>query len=258
MIVKRIFRKVQNRIFHRVFGKLFYQGGDFYTKPSLKKVFIRNLNQSLNEKGYQTPFIYTYDECLDFWKSIDNNNPSDGNRPNRYAKKNNHTIDFLHNFWIPEVSKNDTILELGCNCGANLFWLKEMGYTKLAGAEINPNAIKQMDESFPDLRKSINLLTGDIGEILKKMEDGEVDVIFTMAVSMHIHPTKNYIFREMARVAKKYICTFEPESANSNYVFARNYRRLFGKLKCCQLKSVLVGKLLPNDDNDCIVRLFKL
>ncbi|MCX5666788.1 MAG: class I SAM-dependent methyltransferase [Candidatus Omnitrophica bacterium] len=261
MHLKRVFKKIQNRIFHRVLGKMFFQGEDFYTKPSLKKFFIRNINQFVNEKGWQTPFIYTNEECLDFWKSIDNKSPSIGNRPENYAKKENTIVEFLHNFWTPEIEKANSILEIGCNCGANLFILNRLGYINLTGVEINPMAIKEMEKSFPRLKENINILIGDIGEILRKMKDGEADIIFTMGVCMHIHPTKNYIFEEIARVAKKYICTIEPETANSNYVFARNYRRVFEKLGCRQLKSVLVGRISSEGirgNNDCIARLFKL
>ena len=261
MNLKTILRKIHKRIFHRILGKFFYQGAGYYNKKSLRGRITCAINQYVNEKGWQTPFIYTPEECLEFWKSLDNNSASVGNRPELYAKKSKDVIEFLQNFWSSEIGKDLSILEIGCNCGANLFWLQSMGYKNLSGIEINPNAIKQMDESFPGLKRSTNILIGDTEEILKKMRDGEVDVIFTVALCMNTHPAKNHIFKEMKRVAKKYICTIEEEVANSNYVFARNYRRVFEKYGCRQLKSVLVGKASADGIygyDDCIIRLFKV
>jgi hypothetical protein len=252
-----ILKKIKNRIFHRALGKLLLQGGGYYDNPTPRKRLLRAFNQYINEKGIATPFILSPGECVDFWKTLDNNSPSCGNRPETYAAKNNNIIYFLNKFWSPEITQKDSILELGCNCGANLHWLWMMGYRDLAGTDVNINAIKQMDLCFPYLRKSINLKIGDIGTVLRKFPCS--DVIFTMGVSMHIHPQRNFIFEEMRRVAKKYIVTIEPEPANSNYVFARNYRRVFEKMGCVQIKSVRVDALDGLDIyHDCIARLIKL
>ncbi len=250
MNLKMLVRKVKNRIFHRLLGKIFFQTGKkFYDHPSLWKKSIKYLNQTLNENGWQTPFIFTEEECLEFWGSINNKSLSVGNRPEYYAQKNRQIIDLLYRFWTPEVQKDASVLELGCNCGANLFWLQQLGYQSLSGVEINPNAIEQMNISYPELVKKTKIFQRSIEDALLKMRENSVDVIFTMGVSMHIHPKNNFLFREMIRVAKKFICTIEPESANSNYVFARNYRRIFNPLGADQLKSVLIrGKVFANVD----------
>ncbi len=54
-------------------------------------------------------------------------------------------IQVLHDVWRPEVGLDDRILEMGCNCGINLYYMDQVGYTRLMGLEINPNAIKKMD-----------------------------------------------------------------------------------------------------------------
>lgn len=237
---KSFFRKLHNRFFHRMLGRLFYQStGDFYRNPSPRKRLTAAFNQFLNESGAQTPLIYTKKECGDFWSSIDNHSSSSRNRPESYENKSSAIARYLHEFWSPEVGMEDSILELGCNCGVNLNHLQEMGYRSLSGIEINPAAVAQMRSAFPKLRA--NVILGSLEERLRELPSASYDVVFTMGVSMHIHPRSNFLFAEMKRVAKKYVCTIEPEPANSNYVFARNYGRVFEKLGCIQVKSVLLN-----------------
>jgi hypothetical protein len=82
-----------------------------------------------------------------------------------------------------------------------------------------------------------------------------------MGVAMHIHPTSNYLFKHIARVARKFVCSIEPESDNSNYVFARNYRRVYQSHGLVQLKSALItSAAYPNVYEQIlgsIIRLFK-
>ncbi|MBN2190750.1 MAG: methyltransferase domain-containing protein [Candidatus Aureabacteria bacterium] len=259
MDTKTFLRKVHKRIFERGLGKLFYQEQkDFLNDKGLMKYVVRYINQKITESGHSAPWVYTKQECLDFWRSIDNKHSSTGNRPEAYAKKAADIIGFLHNFWSPQVKYDDSILELGCNCGSNLHWLHKMGYKNLSGMEINPEAVEQAYISFPGMKGAVNISLGSIEELLPKMPSKSVDAIFTMGVSMHIHPSDNFLFREMRRVARKHICTMEPESANSNYVFARNYRRVFRRLGCHQLKSSMITKeAFPKVNYEgCVARLF--
>jgi len=239
---KPLLKKIQHGLFHRFLGRLLFQRSDFYENRTWPKSLQKNINQFLNERGCQTPFILSKQECLEFWGSINNESQSTGNRPQHYAEKDRDIIDFLNEFWTPHVQRDHQILELGCNCGANLHWLKLRGYDHLSGIEINQNAVDEMKRSFPSITNDVQVHVGSIDALLSEMPDDSVDVIFTMGVAMHIHPSDNFIFKEMKRVAKKYVCTLEPESANSNYVFARNYRRVFARMGCSQLKSTLITK----------------
>ena len=147
---------------------------------------------------------------------------------------------FLHDFWIPQVGLEDSILELGCNCGANLMGLYKEGYHNLSGIEINENAIKELKHSFPELAKAARVSLGSVEELLPKIASNSVDAIFTMAVLMHIHPTSNFIFSEMVRITRKYIIIVEEETANCGYIYIRNYRRVLETIDCAQLKSVMI------------------
>lgn len=234
--------RLRKLIFEKILGRLFYLRQSDAVRMTGPMRFICGFNQALNEKGIAPPWIYTRKECLEFWSSINNTSASDGNHPEKYALKDRGIVDVLHAFWSPQVQLTHSILELGCNAGGNLHWLNELGFHSLRGVEINMNAVRQLRESFPELSRKLQLEEDDIESALGKMRDNSVDVIFTMGVAMHIHPKDNRIFSEIFRVAAKYICTVEPETANSNYVFARNYRRVYERLGAAQLKSCLITR----------------
>lgn len=253
------FRKVKRFIFERIIGRIFFQRHrDSLTKNGPWFDWIKSINQKLNESGAQAPWVMSKEDCHAFWGGMTNDTKSTGNLPERYAKKSDGIIHFLHDFLRPQAGFNDSITELGCNVGANLYYLSQLGYQKLGGVEISRNALDQMDIFFPGLSAKLDLKHGDMRDILNDCGDHSVDFLFTIGVSMHVHPKDNFIFREMTRVAKKGVCTIEPETANSNYVFARNYRRVFEKLGFVQLKSVLItSKAYPEVPNPGLTaRLF--
>lgn len=79
---------------------------------------------------------------------------------------------------------------------------------------------------------------GAAEDALRALPDNCVDVVFTMAVLLHIHPSSAALFRDLVRVARKYVCTIEAESALAAYVFPRNYQRVLGRLGCTEVKSI--------------------
>ncbi len=155
-------------------------------------------------------------------------------------------MDFMHAFWTPDVGPEDSILEVGCNAGANLNRLRELGYSRLSGIEINPTALDVMRSRFPALAASAEIHFGSLEEILPSLPDQSVDVVFSVWVLVHVHPASHALFREMVRVARRLVCTLEGESSTVSYVFARNYRRVFEALGCAQRKSAMAtGKAFP-------------
>jgi len=234
--------KCQRRVFGRYLGLLFYQGLMTAAREVLPLRPLGPINQWLTEHGYTTPWLMTRKECQEFWKGMTNDAQFSGNRPEAYASKPQDIVQFLHEFWKPYVGNEDSILELGCNCGANLHGLNRLGYQHLNGIEINEHAVSYMASAFPDLAKRVTISVGSLEEILPKAETKSVDVIFSMAVLLHVHPTSNCVFDEMVRVARKYICVVEAEAANCSYLFSRNYRRVFQQRGCSEAKSVLIEK----------------
>lgn len=253
--------KAQRKFFGRYVGKLFYQPRvNKQGNPVRLRRFFGSINQRLTEAGKNLPWILTGEECINFWSSICNDPKYATCRPDEEARKPGGIVQFLHEFWSPWVDLDDTILELGCSAGGNLKHLSKLGYSNLLGIEVNQNAIDEMKMTFPELATKSKIYIGSSEDLLPRFATDSVDVIFSMAVAIHIHPTSNFLFSEMARVARKYICTIELEVANCSYVFARNYRRLFQRLNCPQVKSVMVTKeafpSVSRDYDGYIARLF--
>ena len=249
--------RIQRALLGSILSKLFYQSRvDGSGNPIMLKPFFGKINQKLMEKGFTVPWIMTREQCWAYWDSVF----SDKKGVQVYAKKPPGIIQFLHQFWSPQVQYSDSILELGSAAGANLYYLHGLGYKNLAGIEISQKAVDGMHKAFPDLAAKLPIAIGRLEETLMQFESDSVDVIFTMAVAQHIHPTSNFLFNEMVRVVRKHICTIELEAANCSYLFARNYQRIFERLGCKQVKSVLITKEaypdVNRDYNGYVARLF--
>ena len=119
-----------------------------------------------------------------------------------------------------------SILELGCNVGRNLEYLRCAGYERLGGIEISPRAVGIREAHYPELE--LEYYEGPIEERIK--ECGSWDVVFSMAVLQHIHPDSDWIFAEIARVARVGIVTIEDEVRRTGSLWPRNYGEIFTSL----------------------------
>lgn len=194
-------------------------------------------------------------DCRLFWANIKDSDEYFANKPSLYAQKNRKSVLLLHDFWKDYVSKDDLILELGCNAGGNLNRLDELGYKALSGIEINKTALEVFKQYHPIVYSKAPTINGSLEEVLPLLPSKSVDVVFSMAVLMHIHPSSKEIFRHMQRIASKYILTFEDEASSNEYVFPRNYRLTFNKIGARQIKSKRI-KGVYNYEN-FVLRLFK-
>lgn len=219
--------------------RLYDQDGEPFVPGPMPRISVR-LNQGLIERGRTPPWVWSRDECARFWRA--SGDGTDGNRPQDYASKDKAIVDFLDRFWRPEVSVDDSILEIGCNAGSNLDRLRELGYGNLGGVEINPAALEQLRRSYPELAESASLRLGPAETVLRELPDNAVDVVFTMAVLLHIHPSSAALFGDLARVARKYVCTIEAETALAAYVFPRNYARVLGRGGASEVKSLRLAR----------------
>jgi SAM-dependent methyltransferase len=203
----------------------------------LRKATTR-LNQALFEQGTTPPWVWSQERCQRYWST----RTSDGvdNRPADYVAKNPAIVDLMHKFWSPEVSPSSAVMELGCNAGANLERLRQLGYTDLTGLEINRTAIQELHEAFPALAGEASLIVGSLEHVLPTLKTDGVDVIFTMAVLLHIHPASGQIFDQMGRVARSGICVVEAEETTLAYIFARNYRRVFERQGWREVRSLRI------------------
>lgn len=193
------------------------------------------LNQALFERGVTPPWVCTADQCAEFWTAREVGDEQNG--PDAYAEKPLDVVEFLNDFWSPEVTPDDSVLEIGCNAGPNLEGLRQLGFSDLAGVEISATAVSEMRRVFPDLAGLATIHQGRAEEVLPALPASSRDVVFTMAVLIHVHPSSHAVMAEMVRVAQKYVCVVEAEDVTTNYVFARNYRRVFERLGCTEVKT---------------------
>lgn len=207
-----------------------------------------------NAYGCAIPILNASNEwCIDFWKSRTNENAINDNAPILYTKKSDEFKQFLINFISSNINKHDRILELGCNACGNLRVLHDNGYTNLSGIEINKNAIVQIPTDL-----NVNIINGDITKELSKIPDNSYDLLYSVAVLLHIHPEHNDIFMEIARISNKYIMTIEIENKSCYYVFPRNYKKIFNNLGYSEIKYIELKNAVGLENlYDYTARLFK-
>lgn len=157
----------------------------------------------------------------DFWRE-----PPKCNEPERYARDLERTKGL-----IDAISSHapgmESAMEIGCNVGRNLDALRTFGITRLSGIEISANAVKAMRRHFPELAKTVQIHNAPAEEVLPRLHDDSIDLVFSMAVLLHIHPDSEWIFAEMARVCRKRLITVEYEGAPSYRIYSRNYKAVF-------------------------------
>ena len=205
-------------------------------QPRGSRRIVTGAHQHLFERGITPPWVWSAEQCQAYWATA--TEATTNNEPSGYSSKNRAIVGVLDDFWQPEVTSESSVLEVGCNAGANLKGLHELGFRKLAALEINPSAIDEMRHVFPELSPDLTL--GPVEETLPTLPDNTADVVFSMAVLIHIHPSSLQVFEHMVRVAARYVCVVEAEAPTLPYIFPRNYQRVFERLGCTQLRSVLI------------------
>ncbi len=199
------------------------------------------------------------EQVLEFWKNPinDNTNKNENNDPEHYLsgeKRSRYLVELIKR----HLHKEAKILEIGCNVGRNLHYLYETGYNNLNGIEINDNAVQVMHKNYPELYGSVGIYNCPVESIITSFSDEAYDLVFTMAVLEHIHYESDFIFSEIARVAKRCIITIEDEKTTwSNRHFPRNYKEVFEKIgNWVQIYDMNCGGINILDDRFW-VRVFK-
>lgn len=121
----------------------------------------------------------------------------------------------------PGLSKDASILEVGCNCGRNLSFLEDLGYTDLTGVDLNPSALAYVSEETHASTFEANLETREGWAIIP----GRFDLVFTMAVLIHLFP--DWVLDEVAAKASRWLVTIEDEKYNAWRQVARDYEKEF-------------------------------
>jgi len=168
----------------------------------------------------------------DFGKNYTDRNPNTGKQVEEYCintygvSRTEMNTEFLINF-----PKDIRILEVGCNVGAQLQTLQNMGYNNLYGIELQWYAV----EKAKTLTKNINIIQGSGFDI--PFKDNYFDLVYTSGVLIHINPNDlSVIFNEIARCSNKYIWGFEYFSeevesinyrGNEGFLWKADYAKLF-------------------------------
>ncbi len=83
--------------------------------------------------------------------------------------------------------------------------------------EISEHVVKRLRLEYRCLAR----IPVDIGPAelsIQEYDNNSVDVIFTMAVLEHLHPDSRCLFKEIARVAGKYVLAIEPRHGKRSHM----------------------------------------
>lgn len=84
-----------------------------------------------------------------------------------------------------------------------------------------------MRETYPDLHAMVKIFNVPVEDCIKSIEPESYDLVFSMAVLLHIHPDSEWIFDEMCRIAKTNVVIIEAQSQRNYKTFQRDYRSEF-------------------------------
>lgn len=124
-------------------------------------------------------------------------------------------------FLVETISRYNpsSILEIGCNCGPNLFlFAKRFSDAKIRGIDINPVAVQKGNEWLAQEGISnVKLLEGKADE-LQQFSDKSFDVVFTDAVLIYIGPDKiKKVMNDMIRITRRALILVEWHSFETGH-----------------------------------------
>jgi SAM-dependent methyltransferase len=135
------------------------------------------------------------------------------------------------------------MLEVGCNCGRNLNYLYESDYKNVYGVEINPAAVEHAWQVFSGIARKI--VVSDAQSFLAMRPPNDYDLIYSQSLLLHVPPEDDYLFGQMARVAKRGVLTCEAETNAGSlrrHKYDRNYKAVFGGLGLRQIYKMEQGR----------------
>lgn len=174
-------------------------------------------------KYKSNPYKNKLEDVQEFWKS-----PDEANEPREYYKYIERSEYLVNDIFIEKLGINckSRILEIGCNCGRNLNYLEMKGYEDLTGIEISKNAVEFSKRAYLNL--NANIMNNSVENTIKKFNTGYFNVVFTMAVLMHIHNESSWVFEEMKRIASEHIIIIEDNKRPYKDIFTRKFsNRIF-------------------------------
>ena len=149
-----------------------------------------------------------------------------------------------------------SVLELGCNSGPNLARIyREFGNIRMAGVDINPEAIKFGSDQFEQMgAKNVHLEQRSLYD-LACFSDGEFDVVLSSGVLIHIPPTHiELVLTDMLRIAQKHVVMREKHAFLPKYQDEESRQDLWchdywpALLKLTTAENINISQLPPLTD----------
>ena len=197
------------------------------------------------------------DEIHRYWERPDAADA--GNQPSAYVDPDGGTArsEFLLSLAGPYLSEGSRVLEVGTNVGRNLNQLWQAGQRNLTGIEISEQAVEAMRREYPEMAAGSDIRIGRAEEVLPALEE-PFDLVFTMAVLVHIHfDSDPIVFPNLARLAGRALITVEDERHRSWRHFTRDYREVFEPLGLRQVRELECGPLGIGLPSDYVARVFE-
>lgn len=155
-----------------------------------------------------------------------------------YVERNQAVANYRQEFWrdlLQAYPTMQTVLEVGCNLGANLQWIAHYRPApNLYGIDINHRALGELHRNLP----KVNAIWSPAREL--PFRDRWFDLVFTMGVLIHQpESTLPLVMAEIVRCSKRYVLCgeyFSSETTEVNYrgnegaLFKRDYGRMYQDL----------------------------
>lgn len=155
----------------------------------------------------------------------------------------------------------DGILEVGCNVGWNLEYLRRIGHPGAWGVEPQPYAVERIRQRWPGL----DVRVGTAFDL--PFADASFDLVFTSGVLIHIGPDElPRALDEMYRVSRRYVLAIEYDHPTEVAVNYRGHEHALWKRdhgaawrqRHGGLRELRTGFLGPADGyDDCTFHLFE-
>lgn len=166
----------------------------------------------------------------------------------------------LNQYFLGELNRDISILEVGSSIGTQLNTLQDMGFKNLYGIEVNSYALALSKRK----NKDVNIIKGSALDI--PFKDGYFDLVFTSGVLIHIHPKDiKKAMGEIYRCSSKYIWGFEYFSPKFTEILYRGEKNMHWKANYVKLYldsfdnlKVVKEKRYKHLDNDNIDAMFLL
>jgi SAM-dependent methyltransferase len=166
---------------------------------SFDKIFSKNKQNKLLFWFLDKFWFFPYDLQARYWHNADYNS--------RHYFIHYKSLDYDAKQLIKNIkkyteSKNNKILDLGCNIGRHLNELKKSGYTNLYGVDIGKVPVKNSKKIFPNLKKT-NIKCSSFEEYLFKTKDNFFKIIYSHGATIEMTKPTFPLVSELSRVLDK-------------------------------------------------------